>query len=111
MEIGHVLKELRLKKDLTQDELADLVGTTAANISRIENGKHGASGDLLNSISYIFGFKVYEIIAMAEGVKLPESEDRFSSDEIKIIQKYRTMNSEQKTLFLDIAQTFSKFSK
>ena len=36
--IGDKLKELRLKKGLTQTDLAKLVGKTQQNISHIENG-------------------------------------------------------------------------
>jgi len=98
MKIGEALKELRGKKKLTQDELADLVGSTAANISRIENGKHGASVDLLNSIAYVFNLKVYQLIAMAEGYDASEDMARFTPDEITVITTYRSLNFEQKNL-------------
>lgn len=37
-EIGHRLKELRLRKNLTQAELADAVSVARATIERLENG-------------------------------------------------------------------------
>ena len=60
MKIGGTIKELRLNRGLTQSELADLAGTTAANISRIESGKHGAGSDLLNSLAFVLRLKVHQ---------------------------------------------------
>ncbi|WP_442953806.1 helix-turn-helix domain-containing protein, partial [Pararhizobium sp.] len=37
MELGKIVKKLREKKGLSQDELAFRTNTSAANISRIEN--------------------------------------------------------------------------
>jgi len=98
MKIGDVLKELRSKRKLTQDELADLVGTTAANISRIETGKHGVGVDLINSIAFVFDMKVYQLVAMAEGYDPSENMSRFSPDEITVITTYRLLSLEQKKL-------------
>lgn len=111
MKIGEVIKEARLKKGLTQSALGDLAGTTAANISRIESGKHGAGTDLLNSIAFVLGFKVHQLVALAEGFDLPDSPNRFSLKEIELINAYRSMSQEQQSLFDDIAKGFIKSSK
>jgi transcriptional regulator with XRE-family HTH domain len=39
MEIGKLIKELRIKKGLTQEELADMTEVSARTIQRIENGE------------------------------------------------------------------------
>lgn len=111
MKIGEVLKELRLKRKLTQDELADLVGTSAANISRIETGKHGVGSDLLNSIAFVFELKVYQIIAMAEGFDSCQTLTRYSPDEINLISLYRLLNNDQKKLMLNTAEILIKHGK
>lgn len=38
--IGDAIKQARLKKNLTQEELGNLVGVQRAQISRIESGKN-----------------------------------------------------------------------
>lgn len=108
MKIGETIKELRLSRRLTQDELADLAGTTAANISRIETGKHGVGSELLNSLAFVFNLRVYQLIALAEGYDLPELSARFSSEEIDIISDHRKMTKEQRDI---ITRLFSVISK
>lgn len=38
--IGDVIKQARISKNLTQEELGNLIGVQRAQISRIENGKN-----------------------------------------------------------------------
>lgn len=37
--LGHRLREIRKRKELTQETVAELAGITAQHISNIENGK------------------------------------------------------------------------
>ena len=41
-QLGALLREERIRRNLTQQELADLTGTGPKTISRIENGNEGA---------------------------------------------------------------------
>jgi len=52
---GQRLKECRENKNLTTRELADIVGTSAPNISRYENAKHGPGRDLIAKLASFFG--------------------------------------------------------
>ncbi|MBK9222430.1 MAG: helix-turn-helix transcriptional regulator [Saprospiraceae bacterium] len=54
--IGNMLQEARLKKGLTQQELADRVGTTKSYISKLENSvKEARFSTLEKIIRYGFG--------------------------------------------------------
>ena len=50
-ESGARIKELRLKKGVTQEQLANDLGVTVETISRIERGVRGASIDLISLLS------------------------------------------------------------
>jgi len=41
--IGEKIKQLRLKNNMTQSQLGELIGVKRAQISKLENGNHSAS--------------------------------------------------------------------
>ena len=51
----HPLKAWRVKADLTQDELAAMVGVTGAQISMLERRKRGTSVDVASRIADLAG--------------------------------------------------------
>lgn len=53
--IGNKIKELRLLKNMTQSDLADLLKTTKQTIGRYENGSRRANQDTLFELADIFG--------------------------------------------------------
>lgn len=56
--LGKFLRQLRVKKGFTQEELAKKIGTGQAVISRIENGKEGASIRLVQRLADALNLKV-----------------------------------------------------
>ena len=54
MDFGNRLKTLRIKKKLTQQQLADLLGLTKSVITAYENGLRYPAYDVLIKISRIF---------------------------------------------------------
>lgn len=48
-QVGHFIAEWREHRGLTQDQLAERLGTTKASISRIENGKQPYSQPFLEA--------------------------------------------------------------
>jgi transcriptional regulator with XRE-family HTH domain len=55
------LREVRLKKGFSQEELADLIGMTQCNYSRRENGKKGISDTEWTRISKVLKIDKDEI--------------------------------------------------
>lgn len=106
MNIGKVIRQLREKHGWSQDELAFRAGTTAANISRIEGGRHGPRADLLGSIAYVLDLKVYQLMALAEGVRTVRSVEKYSSDEEALLGYFRRMAKEEQDLFMSIGESF-----
>jgi transcriptional regulator with XRE-family HTH domain len=55
------LKNARLKRSQTLDEVASAVSTDSGNLSRIENAKQRASPELAEKLVKHFGFALTEI--------------------------------------------------
>ena len=60
------IKELRKQYKLSQEELADAVGTTRQTITSIETGKYVASLPLAHRIAKHFGLKIEDVFTLDE---------------------------------------------
>ncbi len=111
MSIGKTIKQLRLKKGWSQEELAHRVGTTTPSISRIETGRHGASDQLKELIAQQFGLKVSELLALSEADKTAARVPVLSKNEEEeqmLLRHFRKMKSEKRELFKAISRIFSE---
>lgn len=60
------IKELRKANKLSQEELADAVGTTRQTITSIEGGKYTASLPLAYKIARYFGLSIEEVFDFSD---------------------------------------------
>ena len=60
------IRELRKARKLSQEELADAVGTTRQTIPSIEVGKYTASLPLAYKIARFFGLTIEEVFDFSE---------------------------------------------
>ena len=60
------IRELRKKNKLSQEELADAVGTTRQTITSIEVGKYTASLPLAYKIAHYFGLTIEEVFDFSD---------------------------------------------
>ena len=60
------IRELRRQHKLSQEELADAVGTTRQTITSIETGKYTASLPLAYRIAHYFGKTIEEVFDFSE---------------------------------------------
>lgn len=104
MNLGETIKKLRIARHWTQDELAYRAKITAANISRIETGKHGPSTQLLESLAYVFDIKMYQLVALAEGEKLMIAAPEYSFAEQALLQNFRVMTPKEQELLLALGE-------
>ena len=56
------LKLARIKKNLTQKQLAELVGVSVSTINRIETGKQVLRVDMLNNLVNVLEVPVNELL-------------------------------------------------
>jgi ribosome-binding protein aMBF1 (putative translation factor) len=57
-EIAWLLIKFRMDKGLSQQQLADLVGTSNSQISRIESGRHRTNLDTLMRVAHALGLRL-----------------------------------------------------
>lgn len=60
------IKELRKARKLSQEELAEAVGTTRQTITSIEVGKYTASLPLAYKISHYFGLMIEDVFDFSD---------------------------------------------
>ena len=59
---GALIKEARIKKNYTQNELGDLIGVSNKAVSRWENGDSFPDIGILESLSNVLDLKLQDII-------------------------------------------------
>lgn len=60
------IRELRKARKMSQEDLADAVGTTRQTITSIETGKYIASLPLAWRIAHIFGMTIEDVFIFEE---------------------------------------------
>jgi HTH-type transcriptional regulator, competence development regulator len=58
MALGDRIRDLRIKRDLTQDQLGEMLGMKRANIANYEAGRNVPPADILSNIADIFKVSV-----------------------------------------------------
>ncbi len=64
--LGLNLRLARVRRDMSQQELADKVGTTAAHISNIERGTSSPTVDMLTRLAEALGQPASKLLVSAE---------------------------------------------
>lgn len=85
VEIGYKIKEAREQKNLTQKQLADLIGAAHNSISDWENNKNKPD---LDTIKLLCG-----ALKITPNYLLASTEDDFSPKEKLLIKKYRSLDN------------------
>lgn len=64
--LSNNVKEYRMKKKLTQQQLADLVKVSSRTIISLEKGQYNPSVLLAHELAEIFGLKIEELFNFEE---------------------------------------------
>jgi transcriptional regulator with XRE-family HTH domain len=78
MTIGEKLRNLRKKKDLTLDKLAQITGIAKATLSRIENNVVGGNYGTLKKISGALGVSLADLSAETDKLEAAETHIEFA---------------------------------
>lgn len=106
MKIGDSLKKLRESKELTQQEMADLIHTHRTGYSKMENNQQDIPVDGLILIAKNFGMTVDDIIYFGEKNSMPKEisiDDKATLEQLQLINE---LDKEEKNILLKLIETF-----
>lgn len=63
MKIGQFLAQLRKERDMTQEQLGEMLGVTNKTVSRWENGNYLPPVEMLQQLSQLYGITINEILS------------------------------------------------
>jgi len=64
--LGQRIKELRKRKNLTQEQVAEYIGIDPASLSNIENGKYYPTSENLEKILAIFNISPHDLFKIEQ---------------------------------------------
>ena len=98
---GKILRNFRIKRGLTQEQLSEKLGISLKYISRIENGNNGVKTQTL--IKYINILGINPIILYKEFIENPEI-----FDDIELYEKIDTLSSDNKVFISSVIDLLNK---
>jgi transcriptional regulator with XRE-family HTH domain len=115
MEIGKVIRKVRLERGATLEAIALAAGTDAANLSRIERGKQGFSEDTIERVAHALELPLSSLYLRAE----QESADRriraFETDKDDPVVTFRKwlgrLSPENRLLALEFVKMLSRLQE
>lgn len=102
--IGKIIKQIREEKELTQQQLAELINMHRSNYSKVESGERDLSIEAINKIAKYFGMTIDQLVNFDGTV--PEEvtvEDKTVMEQVKLIQE---LEPEEKTMVFKMIETF-----
>lgn len=75
LDLGSKIKQLRLSRSMTQEQLAQRLGLTAQAISKWESGTNMPDIQMLPDLSVIFGVSIDELFAMTDESRMERIEN------------------------------------
>lgn len=110
LEIGKIIAKARIRKDITQAELAKKVNTSQSAINRIEHGKQNASLEIISRISRALDYQIITVNEAATqgyrirgGKELHGSIDVNTSKNASVALLCAALLNDGKTIFRHLA--------
>ncbi|AZN37486.1 helix-turn-helix domain-containing protein [Iodobacter ciconiae] len=107
MNIGSVIRKLRVEQGATLEQLALEIGTDAGNLSRIERGTQQPALYILEPISRALKISPAELIAAACDTEAQAVSTEL--DDIKqLLRNYRMLNPENQHLAIEFVRLLNR---
>ena len=102
------LEDLREERGLTQNEIAEAIGTSRTNIGRWEKGLNEPSYTFVVKLANFFNVTVDYLIGNEENVSTVRggSPETFTEEERTLIRYYRAIGKEAKNAVFATAESF-----
>lgn len=117
MNIGRVIKALRVEQGLKLEPLANDLDLATSTLSRIESGRHKPALDNLVRIADALGVRVSDIFRAAEDADLPpdsralEPATDYSNQSLQLRKHFHALNDGNRQVALDLMKTLAKSQK
>lgn len=99
MNIGQIIRDARIKKGYTQEQLGEIMGVQKSAIAKWENGRVvNIKRENLKKLAEVLSIPPYELVAPNSIVS--NSEHNLSSDELQLLNMYRQLNDQGKEYVL-----------
>lgn len=112
MEIGTIIKNARLDKGLTQEELGDIVGVQKSAIAKYENGRVvNIKRSTLQKLAIALDLKGSDLIADIKGTELmieekpTVSDDGLPEDVFKLVDFAKTVPEDKAAMILQVMKS------
>jgi len=99
--LGKRLKRLRKERDLSQDELGDLLKINGRQLSRYENDKAVPTGRIIQKYADFFGVATEELLKIDEELPEERIQDR---DLLRLVSQMEKLNEDEKNALKKIIQ-------
>lgn len=93
---------MREDRGLTQEELAERVGSDKGTISRIESGRRRLTQDWMNRIARVLECAPWELLP------LPEQPEVLAPDEKAVLELYRGLSERERAQFRAVANALAQ---
>lgn len=111
MEVGTLIKEARIAKGLTQEELGKLVGVQKSAIAKYENGRVvNIKRSTLQKLATALNLKGSDLIIQSNPKEAAELSARvlIDSDLRELVELYSSLNKEDKRTVQDLARRLAE---
>ena len=111
MEVGSLIKEARIAKGLTQEELGKLVGVQKSAIAKYENGRVvNINRSTLQKLATALGLKGSDLIIQSNPKEAAELSARvlIDSDLRELVELYSSLDKNDKRTVQDLARRLAE---
>lgn len=101
--IGKIVKKYREERNLTQQQIADLIHMHRSNYSIVEAGERELSIEAIHKIAACFGITIDQLVNEEIIPQEINVEDKTLSEQLKLIQQ---LDEEERNIIFKMIDTF-----